>query len=130
MGGSNLHQTQANCIPATFTEGEDYVHLQCYQKFTKAISVLAERRSRPRHPGSKGRSSPLKRKKRSRESAGVLFPNRCMKCTSSCPLKVKGKKQDHRVLQTFSACRMVKRAAELQKDEEMLLAIKDQDLIA
>ena len=53
-----------------------------------------------------------------------------MKCTSSRPLKVKGKKQDLRVLQTFSSCRMVKRAAEVQNDEKMVLAIKDQDLIA
>eukprot|EP00794_Sanderia_malayensis_P018455 gene18455-20304_t len=53
-----------------------------------------------------------------------------MKCTSSCNLKVKGKKQDLRVLQKHSACRMVKHAAELQKDQKMLLALKDQDLIA
>ena len=130
LGGSNLHETQANSIPAKFIEGEYYVHRQCYQKFTKAISVLAERRFRPKHAGSKGRSSPLKRKKRSGETTVILFPNRCMKCTSSRPLKVKGKKQDLRVLQTFSSCRMVKRAAELQNDADMLLAIKDQELIA
>ena len=130
LGGSNLHEAQANSIPARFIGGEYYVHRQCYQKFTKAISVLAEKRSRPKHAGSKGRPSPLKRKKRTGETLGILFPNRCMKCTSSRPLKVKGKKQDLRVLQTFSSCRMLKRAAELQNDEEMLLAIKDQDLIA
>ena len=130
LGGSNLHEAQANSIPARFIEGEYYVHRQCYQKFTKAISVLAEKRSRPKHAGSKGRPSLLKRKKRTGETLGILFPNRCMKCTSSRPLKVKGKKQDLRVLQTFSSCRMLKRAAELQNDEEMLLAITDQDLIA
>ena len=73
--------------------------------------------------------SPLKRKRRSQEKSSVLFLNVCMKCKSSRPLGVKGKKQDVRVLQTSSS-RIVKRAAEILKDDDMLLAASGHDLIA
>lgn len=40
-------------------------------------------------------------RKRSGEMRGTLFPNRCMKCSSSCPLKVKGKKQTYGYCKQF-----------------------------
>ena len=53
-----------------------------------------------------------------------------MKCKSSLPLKVKGKKQFIRVLQTFSACKTVKLAAAIHSDDEMLRQVTGEDLIA
>eukprot|EP00794_Sanderia_malayensis_P000996 gene996-312_t len=129
LGGGNVHEEQSNSIPDRFIEGEQFVHRQCYQNFTKAISVYRKRSALLK--SKRGTQlSPLKRKKRSHEKAGNLFPNVCMKCKSSRPLKVKGQKQNLRVLQTFSSCRMVKRAAELLKDDDMLLVVTGHDLIA
>ena len=73
---------------------------------------------------------PLKRKNRVTGIPGTLFPNVCMKCKSSRPLKVKGKKQFIRVLQTFSACKTVKLAAAIHSDGEMLCQVTVEDLIA
>ena len=53
-----------------------------------------------------------------------------MKCKSSRPLKVKGKKQFTVVLQTFSACKTVKLAAAVHTDDEMLCQVTGEDLIA
>ena len=53
-----------------------------------------------------------------------------MKCKSSRPLKVKGKKQFIRVLLTFSACKTVKFASAIHSDDEMLHQVTDEDLIA
>ena len=74
--------------------------------------------------------SPLERSKRATGTHGTLFPNVCMKCKSSRPLKVKGKKQFIRVLQTFSACKTVKLAAAIHSDDEMLPQVTGEDLIA
>ena len=43
LGGSNVHEKQINSIPRGFIEGEQFVHRQCYQSFTKAISVYQKR---------------------------------------------------------------------------------------
>ena len=123
LGGANVHQKQINSIPNEFAEGELYAHRQCYQTFTKAMSVAASR-------AKNSNVSPLKRRKRSADSSGAFFPNKCMKCDSNRPIKVKGQKQDMKVLQTFSACQTLQDAAKLQKDEAMILAISGQDLIA
>jgi hypothetical protein len=76
------------------------------------------------------KSSPLKRKRRSREVTGNLFPDVCMICKSSKPLKVKGKKQFIKAIQTFSSCETLKKSAMLRRDEEMLSEISEVDLIA
>ena len=129
LGGAYYHKEQTEKIPEKFIEGEHYVHRQCYQNFTKAISIFAQKERRGKKKIST-RSSPLKRKKRSREPAGTLFPNTCMKCKSSGPIKVKGKKQFLRTLQTHSACNTLQRAATMRNDEDMLLTILGEDLIA
>ncbi len=53
-----------------------------------------------------------------------------MKCDTSKPLKVKGKKQEIKVMQTVSSCESIQNAAKLHKDQGMLLRITGQDLIA
>ena len=118
FGGAHVHEKQMNAIPKRFVQGQYYVRHLCYQKFTKAVSVQAKKASK-KNIGY-AHLSPLKRSKRVTGTPGTLFPNMCMKCKSSRPLKVKGKKQFIRVLQTFSACKTVKLAAAIHSDDEML----------
>ena len=107
LGGAHVHEIkQMNAIPKRFVQGQYHVHCLCYQKFTKAISVKAKKASE-KNIGH-AHLSPPKRRKRATGTTGTLFPNMCMKCKSSRPLKVKGKKQFIRVLQTFSACKTIK----------------------
>ena len=53
-----------------------------------------------------------------------------MKCKSSIAITVKGKKQFPKILTTAQACETVKLAAKLQKDEERLCAIVEEDISA
>ena len=53
-----------------------------------------------------------------------------MKCKSSKPITVKGKKYFPKNIVTISACDSVKRAAILHNDEELILLVADEDLIA
>ena len=129
LGGSHFHEKQIKSLPTVFILGDQYIHRQCYQKFTKAISVQVQK-SLEAAKVKKGQVSPLKRRKRSDEKSGTLYPNVCMKCKSGKPVTSKGKKQYPRVLQTFLACQTVKRAAELSNDTDMQLLISGQDLIA
>ena len=117
-----------NAIPKRFVQGQYYVHCLCYQKFTKAVSMQAKKASK-KNIGY-AHLSPLKRSTRVTGTPGTLFPNMCMKCKSSRPLKVKGKKQFITVLQTFSACKTVKFAAAIHSDDEMLRQVTGKDLIA
>ena len=117
-----------NDIPKHFVKGQYYVHRLCYQRFTKAVLVQAKKASK-KNIGY-AHLSRLKRSKRVTGTPGMLFPNMCMKCKSSQPLKVKGKRQFMRVLQTFSACKTVKLAAAIHSDDEMLHQVTGEDLIA
>ena len=117
LGGAHVHEKQMNAIFQRFVQGQYYVHRLCYQKFTKAVSVQAKKALK-KNIGH-AHLSPLKRSKRATGTPGTLFPNMCMKCKSSRPLKVKGKKQFIRVLQTFSACKTVKLAAAIHSDDEI-----------
>ncbi len=123
LGGAHVHDKQIESIPSLFSPNKLYVHRQCYQNFTKAISIAANKLDSLK-------TSPLKRRKRSADNAGILFPNKCMKCDASKPLKVKGKKQNIKVLQTVSSCKTIQNAAKLHKDQDMLLRITGEDLIA
>ena len=53
-----------------------------------------------------------------------------MKCKLSKPITVKGKKYFPKNIVTISACDSVKRAAILHHDEELILLVADEDLIA
>ena len=121
-------QMSMNAIPKSFLQGQYYVHRLCYQKFTKAISVQAKKASK-KNIGHAHLSS-LKRSKSATGIPGTLFPNMCMKCKSSRPLKVKGKKQFITVLQTFSACKTVQFATAIHSDDEMLHQVTGEGLIA
>ncbi len=53
-----------------------------------------------------------------------------MKCDMSNPLKLKEKKQDIKVFQTLSSCESIQNAAKFYNDQDMLIKISGQDLIA
>lgn len=128
LGGAHNHEKQIRGIPEQLVLGEHFVHRSCYQNFTKAISVEANKNDKAKKIGTK--ASPLKRKRRETVCTGHLFPKLCMKCKSAKLIKVKGKKQPIRIVQTFSACKTLKQAATLRNDEEMLSEISGVDLIA
>ena len=128
LGGTHVYEKQMNAVFKRFVHGQYYVHRLCYQKFIKAVSVQAKKALK-KNVGH-AHLSPLKRSKRATGTPGTLFPNMCMKCKSSRPLKVKGKKQFIRVLQTFLACKTVKLAAAIHSDDEMLRQVAGEDLIA
>ena len=73
---------------------------------------------------------PDKRQRRSGQLPVTLFPNICMKCKSSKPITVKSKKYFPKNIVTISVCDSVKRAAILHNDEELILLVADEDLIA
>jgi hypothetical protein len=53
-----------------------------------------------------------------------------MKCKSSNPITIKGKKQYPNNITTISACESIKHAALLQDDKELILLVANEDLIA
>ena len=44
LGGKNEHRLQAEGIPDVFDTNTQFVHMDCYKKFTMAISVLKGKR--------------------------------------------------------------------------------------
>ena len=104
---------------------KDGFHRQCYQKFTNAVSVAKRKGSLTgEHPVES------KRPRRSGGFSGTLFPDICMICGSEGAKKVKGQKQNIKVIQTISACENIQLAASFKKDNNMLLAVTGKDLIA
>ena len=98
-------------------------HRQCYKKFTNAVSV-AKRKS-----SSSGEQPPeSKRPRRSGEFSGKLFPDKCMICGSSGTKKVKGERQKLKIISTEPACKKIKLAANLRKDDQMLLHMPEKAL--
>ena len=128
LGGAHHHERQIKSIPDELIPGEHFVHRQCYQNFTKAVSVFANKTQKGKKISKK--ASPLKRKQRSKKASNILLPNICMICKSSRPIKVKGKKQPLKLIQTFSSCRTLQQAAALREDNNMLAEISGIDLIA
>lgn len=130
LGGDNVHTLQAEGIPDVLDSNIHCVHMDCYKKFTKAISVRNANHKRVVESEEKT----LTRKKRNVDTNNTrgLFPKKCMnpKCGTAKPIKVKGEKQEIAVIQTKSACETIWHAANLKKDSEMMLAIEGQDLIA
>ena len=104
---------------------KDSFHRQCYQKFTNAVSVAKQK-------GSLAGEHPVesKRPRRPGGFSGTLFLDKCMICGSEGVKKVKGQKQNIKVIQTISACENIQLVASFKKDNNMLLAVTGEDLIA
>ena len=122
LGSDYIHREQIDRIPEHFDGTKHGYHRQCYQKFTNAISVLKRKSSLS--------VIPEKRQRRSGDFSKILFPDYCMKCKSSNPITVKGKKHIPKNLTTITACEAIKRAARLHNDDEMRMAVDGEDLIA
>ena len=122
LGGAYLHQEQCDLIPQDLDVTHHGYHRQCYKKFTNAVSV-AKRKS-----SSSGEQLPeSKRPRRSGEFSGKLFPDKCMICGSS-GTKVKGERQKLKIISTEPACKKIKLAANLRKDDKMLLHMPEKAL--
>ena len=112
LGGAYLHQEQCDLIPQDLDGTHHGYHRQCYKKFTNAVSV-AKRKS-----SSSGEQPPeSKRPRRSGEFSGKLFPDKCMICGSSGTKKVKSERQKLKIISTEPACKKIKLAANLRKDD-------------
>lgn len=122
LGGEYIHKEQIENLPSSFNAETQGFHRQCYQKFTNAVSVLKRKKV--------SNDAPDKRQRRSGQLPATLFPDICMKCKSSKPITVKGKKYFPKNILTISACDSIKRAAKLHNDEDLLVLVADEDLIA
>ena len=60
LGGAHHHERQIKSIPDELIPGEHFVHRQCYQNFTKAVSVFANKTQEGKKISKK--ASPAKRK--------------------------------------------------------------------
>jgi hypothetical protein len=122
LGGEYIHKEQIDNLPDSLDSETHGFHPECYQKFTNAVSVLKRKTS--------SNDVPDKRQRRSGQLPCNLFPDICMKCKSSNPITIKGKKQYPKNITTISACESIKRAALLQDDKELILLVANEDLIA
>eukprot|EP00794_Sanderia_malayensis_P002234 gene2234-2545_t len=132
LGGDNWHKEQCEGIPQVFSDDQGY-HRSCYAKFTLAKSY-AKRRSSDFAEGVRTDSQRSLRScdpTASSSAVGtILFPKQCMICKKSTPKSVKGKKQPLSLIVTKQAETTLKQAAALHNDQELLVQIQDQDLIA
>ena len=103
------------------------IHRRCYQKFTKAKSLLKRKRS---SDGDEGTSHHhLRTESACASPRQILLPVQCGICEKYM-IKVKGKKNYATPILTITAEATIKKAATLQHDEKMLTKIMTEDLIA
>ena len=92
LGGDNAHTLQAEAIPDVLDPRINCVHMNCYKKFTKGLSIRNAKRKRE----AKSDERLIARKNRnvgSSDSRG-MFPKKCMNpnWSTAKPIKVDGKK--------------------------------------
>ncbi len=129
LGGANHHERQCQHVPTMFGDEAHFYHRECYQKFIYARTLL--KRKRAKEDESSGSS---KRPSRASDQTNngnprQLFPNECMICSKQ-RIKVRGKFQFPTKILTKTAEDTLKRSATLRKDEPMIAAVTDVDLIA
>ena len=120
LGGDNLHREQGDGIPEELDKKYHY-HPECFKKFIYA-KTLAKRK------GESQTCRQSKRRKSTTDERG-LFGNHCMIC-KKLQIKVGPKFQLPKKILTIEASNSITKAAEMTKDEELLLEIADVDLIA
>ena len=110
LAGDHIHQPQINNLPKVYNEGTNQgYHRECYQKFTKATSIL-------RSNENANAKCATQRSMRTGELGKTLFPDYCMVCKSNRPVVVKGKRHYHRCLITDNADHSIREAAGLYND--------------
>ena len=97
-----------------------FYHRKCYQKYTKAISVLKTKKGVTDTPCQPSSS----RVKRTGDLGKTLFLDYCMICRKSRPIYVKKKKQFPRLLELEKAEKSIEDAADIRQDDIMLAAIR------
>ena len=132
LGGENHHIDQCSKIPENLGEIEYLYHRKCFQKFVYAKTLLKRKASKDNDQGSSNKVQRTTRKKlQSAEttSSRGLFANVCMICKKK-DLKVKGVRQPLSKIITDTAERTIKEAAIAQNDLQMIVAVRETDLIA
>jgi hypothetical protein len=130
LGGENHHEDQCKGVPSLFDEAELYYHRECYQKFTYSKTLL-KRKHEKEHDTTKTvkRISRAGALGESAANTRGIIPKRCMICSKE-RIKVSGKFQFPTKILTKCAEEVLKRAAHLRKDKNMIDAVTDVDLIA
>ena len=113
LGGDNAHPEQCASVPLNLLPEKQGAHVECYKKFTLAIST-----AKKRNVLQDISNNDSKRVRRSGEGSNHIFGDHCMICKSKNPIKVSGKKQFPHVLQEEEG--LVNSAA-LKHDEQMLI---------
>lgn len=131
LAGENGHDEQCNNIPEELAENQYFYHRECYQKFVYAKTLLKRKTS---HDNNQIQSSKVKRSTTTAGAEGTdsrgRFPNVCMICKKEGVIQVKRKRQSLSKILTKSAELTLKDAASMRNGKEMLIAVKDTDLIA
>jgi len=120
LGGENLHSEQAVGIPDDLDK-EYFYHVECFKKFVHA-KVLVKRKA------DKNSSSRQSKQQKAGKERG-LFDENCTIC-KNYQIKLGQCFQKPKKLVTLEAANNVKKAAEVSKDEAMLLQIAEVDLVA
>ena len=122
----NQHQEQCNSVPLIgFDPSVHGIHLEpCYKKFSKIISIARKKNA------DEAEGTRIKRKK-SEECLNTvgLFPKTCVFCDQQRKSVNKTVYTLHKIT-TNDAVELVKKAAEIKNDEQLLLRIRGADLTA
>ena len=122
----NQHQEQCNSVPLIgFDPSIHGIHVEpCYKKFTKIISVSHKQNT------DEAESTKIKQKKSDKCVNTVwLFLKTCVFCNQQRKSVNKTVYTFHKIT-TNDAMESVKKAAEIKNEEQLLLRIRDVDLIA
>ena len=123
LGGENIHGKQCSSVPSELKPEIQGTHVDCYKKFTLAIST-ARKRNVLQDITNQDHDS--KRLRRTMEKSSQIFGPECMICKSDRPVKVNGKKQLPHVIKEESG---IINSAVLRKDEQMLILMSGNNLV-
>jgi hypothetical protein len=121
LGGENVHGKQCATVPTQLNTENQGTHVECYKKFTIAIS-----KARKRNVLQDITNLNSKRSRRSGDGASHIFGEKCMICKNDKPIKVDGKKQYPHVLKEEVG--LITSAA-LRHDEPMMILTSGGNLI-
>ena len=121
LGGDNLHHEQGNGIPEVPNK-QYYYHPECFKKYVYA-KTLEKRKE------NKCACKLLKSKRQKGSNERGLFSDNCMICKKH-QIKVGHKFRLPKKLLTLDSANNIKKAAEITEDEELLLEIIEEDLVA
>ena len=131
LGGENRHSQQSKSIPDSL-DSVYFYHRECYQKYTYASALMMRKigdSAAPQNEDGSQRAFRATSSKTDVKDSRGRFPNKCMICKKE-QLKVKSKRQPLTKIITLTAEERLKKAAQLNDDQELLIQVSEADLIA